>query len=313
LNTIRDLVDNSGAIIDHIDYTAFGTILSQTNAGVADRFIAFAGLQHDSATNLDLSQSRPYNASSGRWSQQDWIDFRGGDQNLYRYVGNNPSNGTDPAGTNPILTGIIGGVIGGIAGGISSDWQWSAIIGGFVGGAVTGILVGVGVPPCPAGFIGGAYSSVVSQMINGGDMSLTSIFISALTGALATGLGAYGFGKAAGVSPYQDLATLTRAELERVIAAEVFGTSLGAAVDGYTSSFANELAHELGLASLQQTQSLINQAQLCTVTNVVNDKSFWSSAIAALEWLDNITPGGKAVDIKWVPSNPSRSPKSQNP
>ena len=30
LGTVRDLINNSGAIIDHVDYSAFGTVLDET-------------------------------------------------------------------------------------------------------------------------------------------------------------------------------------------------------------------------------------------------------------------------------------------
>jgi uncharacterized protein RhaS with RHS repeats len=39
-----------------------------------------------------------YDSKTGRWMQQDPIGFAGGDANLYRYVGNSPTNYTDPAG-----------------------------------------------------------------------------------------------------------------------------------------------------------------------------------------------------------------------
>ena len=39
-----------------------------------------------------------YDPSIGRWTQEDPIGFAGGDVNLYRYVGNSPTNHTDPTG-----------------------------------------------------------------------------------------------------------------------------------------------------------------------------------------------------------------------
>jgi len=39
-----------------------------------------------------------YDPGIGRWLQQDPIGFRAGDANLYRYVGNKPTNMTDPSG-----------------------------------------------------------------------------------------------------------------------------------------------------------------------------------------------------------------------
>ena len=39
-----------------------------------------------------------YNPLVGRFLEEDPIDFDAGDPNLYRYVGNSPTNGTDPSG-----------------------------------------------------------------------------------------------------------------------------------------------------------------------------------------------------------------------
>ncbi len=39
-----------------------------------------------------------FDPSIGRWLTPDPIGFAGGDENLYRFVGNNPTNATDPSG-----------------------------------------------------------------------------------------------------------------------------------------------------------------------------------------------------------------------
>lgn len=39
-----------------------------------------------------------YDPTIGRWTTEDPIAFEGGDADLYRYVGNNPTNFTDPSG-----------------------------------------------------------------------------------------------------------------------------------------------------------------------------------------------------------------------
>lgn len=39
-----------------------------------------------------------YDPTIGRWTSQDPIGFEAGDANLYRYVGNGPTNGVDPSG-----------------------------------------------------------------------------------------------------------------------------------------------------------------------------------------------------------------------
>lgn len=55
-------------------------------------------------------RARQYDARNGRFLSQDSIGFAGGDENLYRYVGNNPVNLTDPTGTIAVKL-ILGAVI----------------------------------------------------------------------------------------------------------------------------------------------------------------------------------------------------------
>jgi hypothetical protein len=47
---------------------------------------------------LQYSRARFYDAKLGRFISEDPIGFRGGDVNLFGYVGNNPQNFTDPSG-----------------------------------------------------------------------------------------------------------------------------------------------------------------------------------------------------------------------
>jgi hypothetical protein len=50
-----------------------------------------------------LFGERWYDPATGRWTSQDPIGFGGGDANLYRYVANSPTNGTDPSGLLPYV------------------------------------------------------------------------------------------------------------------------------------------------------------------------------------------------------------------
>jgi hypothetical protein len=42
-----------------------------------------------------------YDSAAGRWTTEDPIGFRAGDANLFRFVGNSPTNLTDPSGLFP--------------------------------------------------------------------------------------------------------------------------------------------------------------------------------------------------------------------
>ena len=97
LGTVRDIIDNSGAVLDHIAYGAYGQILSQSNASAGDRF-GYAGMQTDATTGLYFDQARWYDPGSGRFISQDPIMFSAGDSNLYRFVMNSPADYSDPLG-----------------------------------------------------------------------------------------------------------------------------------------------------------------------------------------------------------------------
>ena len=67
LGTVRDLINNSGAIIDHVDFSAFGTVLGETSPTSGDRMTGFAMLERDTVTGLNLAVYREENPGTGRW------------------------------------------------------------------------------------------------------------------------------------------------------------------------------------------------------------------------------------------------------
>jgi len=97
LGSVRDIVDSSGNELDHIVYDSFGNILTETNATNGDRF-KFAGMQFDSTTGQYYDRARTYGSVTGRFTSQDSTGFAAADKNLYRYVGNEPTDATDPNG-----------------------------------------------------------------------------------------------------------------------------------------------------------------------------------------------------------------------
>jgi RHS repeat-associated protein len=66
--------------------------------GNAQQPFAFAGGLYDADTGLVRFGARDYDAVTGRWTAKDPILFRGGQMNLYVYVGNDPVNYFDPTG-----------------------------------------------------------------------------------------------------------------------------------------------------------------------------------------------------------------------
>jgi RHS repeat-associated protein len=95
--TVRDLVDNSGNVVNHIVYDSFGNITSQTHPNIDTRF-TYTGRELDAETGLYYYRARYYDAAVGSFISVDPIGFEAGDSNLYRYVLNSPINYTDPSG-----------------------------------------------------------------------------------------------------------------------------------------------------------------------------------------------------------------------
>jgi RHS repeat-associated protein len=74
-------------------------VQSNSTPAQSDRYLK-AGSQWDSALQQWVNGARVENGD-GRWDQEDPTEFEPGDPNLYRYVGNDPTNETDPSGLEP--------------------------------------------------------------------------------------------------------------------------------------------------------------------------------------------------------------------
>lgn len=97
LGSVRDIVDNSGTVANHIVYDSFGNVASETASSV-DYLFGFTGRERDEESDLNYHRARYYSASIGRWLSEDPIGFSAGDTNLKRYVNNNPVSFTDATG-----------------------------------------------------------------------------------------------------------------------------------------------------------------------------------------------------------------------
>jgi len=89
--------DDTTDIVNHLVYDSFGRITSQTDSG-KEPFHTFTGRDRDPLTQLSYHRARWYDPHTGRWLSEDPIGFTAGDENLYRYVGNNGPNAVDPFG-----------------------------------------------------------------------------------------------------------------------------------------------------------------------------------------------------------------------
>ena len=94
LGSITHLVDQSGAVLNHYEYDAWGN-LTEGEEGVPNRF-AFVGEQLDPITQQYYLRARYYNPVIARFIQED--TYRGDGLNLYAYCQNNPVYYVDPSG-----------------------------------------------------------------------------------------------------------------------------------------------------------------------------------------------------------------------
>ena len=97
LGTPRDILSNSGTVLNHVVDNAFGETAYQSDPSVT-WWAGFGGGHVDPETGMVQNGHRWYDPNTGKWLSQDPIDFRGRDGDLSRYVGNDPTNAHDPSG-----------------------------------------------------------------------------------------------------------------------------------------------------------------------------------------------------------------------
>jgi RHS repeat-associated protein len=97
LGSIRDIADTTGAVIDHVVYSSYGGVNSETDSANGDRF-KFTGREYGGEAGLYYYRARYYDPKTGRFTGVDPMGFDAGDSNTFRYVGNSPIDYTDPSG-----------------------------------------------------------------------------------------------------------------------------------------------------------------------------------------------------------------------
>jgi RHS repeat-associated protein len=97
LGSVRQLVGNDGEEAKRIEYDSFGQ-MTVVSGGAVDHIFGYTGREHDAESHLQFNRARYYDAALGRWLSEDPIGFAAGDANFSRYVGNGPTNSTDPSG-----------------------------------------------------------------------------------------------------------------------------------------------------------------------------------------------------------------------
>ncbi|MFD2160623.1 RHS repeat domain-containing protein [Rubritalea tangerina] len=103
LDHVYAVSDDSGDILEHYRYNAFGevevynTSENELATGAIDNKVTWNSRRYDSDTKLHYYKYRHYNPALGRWLSRDPIEEEGG-VNLYGFVGNDVVNKTDVFG-----------------------------------------------------------------------------------------------------------------------------------------------------------------------------------------------------------------------
>ncbi|MBW3540935.1 MAG: hypothetical protein KY476_11745 [Planctomycetes bacterium] len=99
--TVRDVADydagsDTTSVVNHLQYTSFGEIASQTNAAF-EPIHTYTGQVWDADVDAYHYNARWYDPHARRFLSLDPLGL-GPDTNAYRYVGNSPTNFVDPTG-----------------------------------------------------------------------------------------------------------------------------------------------------------------------------------------------------------------------
>ena len=109
LGSTMALTDSAGNSLAQYAYEPFGN--TTVTSGSSTNSYEYTGREYD-GTGLYFHRARYYNPSLQRFVSEDPIGFRGGQADLYAYVGDSPENFIDPTGmdgyTCIVSTGAIG-------------------------------------------------------------------------------------------------------------------------------------------------------------------------------------------------------------
>ena len=97
LGSVRLITSATGSVLDDVTYDAWGNKTSESDPSQGSRY-GFTGREWDGNLGYQYNRDRWYDPTTGTWTTQDPDGFDAGDSNLNRYVGNGPTNATDPTG-----------------------------------------------------------------------------------------------------------------------------------------------------------------------------------------------------------------------
>jgi len=165
LGSTLALVDAAGTVQTSYTYEPYGRT-TVTGAASANR-TGFTGRENDGP--LYFYRARYLHPTFGRFVSEDPLGMGAGDPNLYRYVGGDPVNATDPSGlVPPVVAACAGGAILGAG---------ATIVGDFLGGRKTTLedVLGSAALGCGSGLVGFGIGSAIGGLIGGGSKAAVSL------------------------------------------------------------------------------------------------------------------------------------------
>ncbi len=98
LGSVVELTNSLGMVVKSCRYKSFGERVFLFELGSLHQTYTFTSREYDSESGFYYYRARYYDPKAGRFISRDPIGFQGWDTNLFRYVGNNPVNWSDPLG-----------------------------------------------------------------------------------------------------------------------------------------------------------------------------------------------------------------------
>ena len=268
---VTAIFDNSGNVVERYVYDPFGSVTvldadwtehpsnlpsnwTERSGGSQSAWVYLhQGGRFDDVRGLYHFRYRDYSPTLGRWTSLDPIRYLAGDTNLYRSIGNQPVNTTDPSGLVWPFSTIAGAVIGAVVGGgaqivsnlVNGRPTFQGVGGAMVGGAVTGAIVGTVGPAglattaltgAGAGFVGSATGNAVNQFYYTGTVNGGQVLQAGVIGAIAGGVGG-GVGSAVS----GQLGVTAASQLPYRIGAGILAGGAGGVTGGSVAGFTGAL------------------------------------------------------------------------
>jgi len=232
-------------------YDAYGNCFtSGSPCSTAGTPYLFTGQRFDPETGLYYYRARCYSPSLGRFCQTDPVGYED-DLNWYDYVGDDPTDKTDPTGKCvPCVVAIVikatnGAISGGVGGYITGGWKGATV------GAGVGAVIGATVPNPVAGAalasVAGQLAGKVTDNHSNGKPTLANLTIDglAVAGATLGSKGVSGFKEAAERTIGVGRGSVLGKEVGKESLDKSVGQTVGSTIDGGGSGV-GELLGQLG-------------------------------------------------------------------